>query len=642
MAEIQPPLPITSCRGGQNDTDSPITLMPDQVMTALNVEWVVSPVADRRKGCQPLNIIGAGFGGLAAMDHLSEWAPTGDSTDTELWAIAGTAGGATAIVRRLQPSLGGAWSGVTPTDTLSTTLTGAFGLLGLYRIQQQASRGAIALNFFAYPSNMDRLHVWDGTTLRRAGLAAPIAAPTVVDTGGGTYATLRYFRVRFAAVSGATILRRSEPSPSIAFTPSGAGAGALLTRPGLVNEGENVWELEASADNANFYLLIRLPIGSTTYTDTTASPLTYATLGALSEAIGDYLPFSSVAYLTVDSDRLIGAGHQTDPTRMSSVYWSPVFNDPGVGNNERLPLRINNTLNLDNGDGGPITGVSAAVNGIWYVFKWGRIYQMVRTGDITRAYEVHTLSTTQGALPGSVINAHDESGNPCVYFLDPFVGPCRIVGGILQVIHGLRTTWARVNVDATTIITHGVFYPSSQQVHWWVAADGGNLPSLKLVLHVQYMRFAPDGRLYGSWALADGLIAAAYCSTMVTEPVTVGGLNGLSYRPFIGLVTPFFVQRCDVGDIDHLTDYTPLLITRPQLLPTVMEQWGVLSGTLVAGANATRTLKVQVIKDMGIETNPAVAVSVPLVAAGAETIVVRDMDDLVISEMRMVQVKVTE
>lgn len=640
---VDSPVAFASFRGGMNDTDSPLDLMADQVTYAMNVEWVFAPCGERRNGCTAVDLGPSGLAG-GPIVHLSEWFPTGDATDAEWFGIGIQVTGAAIVARRSRPSLGGTWTQPTLADPILVAAVGAYGLRQLYRIQSQASQNQQPLLFFAYASGQDRLHVWDQTTIRRAGLVAPLDTPVVVDSGAGTYATPRYFRIRYVQINGSVVLRRSEPSPVTTFTPSGTGAGALITRSGLVNEGENAWELEAGANpTGDFYMIQRIPLGSVTWLDTTASPLTYATLGPLSEDSGDYLPFPSVAYITVDDDRVIGAGHQTDPTRMSSVYWSPPSSDPGVGNNERLPLRLNNTLSLDNGAGGAITNLGAAVNGVFHVYKWARIYQAQRTGDINKAYDFgQALSTTYGALPGSVISAHDEAGLPCDYFLDPKVGPCRIVNGQIQVIYGLLTTWQRVHVNASTIISHGVFYPYKQQIHWWVAVDGANTPSLKLVLHLAHMRVAPDGRLYGSWALADGYIASAFCSAMLTDPVSLAGTAALSYRPFIGKQVTAAMQRCDVGPTDDGTAIAPVIISRPFLLDTIVAMWGITRGTLIAAANATRSLGIQLIKDMGVEANPPTPVVVPLAAAGTETLVVKDMDALVLSELRMVQVKVTE
>ena len=165
---VDTPVPFLSFCGGQNDTDSPLDLMVDQVVSALNVEFVFAPCGDRRNGCLTVDTTGTGFSGLGAVVHLSEWFPTGDSTDAEWFGVAIVPATPVTIARRSRPSVGGVWTQIVPTDPILATAVGAYGLFQIYRIQAQASRNQQALQFFAYPSTQDRLHVWDGTSLRRA------------------------------------------------------------------------------------------------------------------------------------------------------------------------------------------------------------------------------------------------------------------------------------------------------------------------------------------------------------------------------------------------------------------------------------------------------------------------------------------
>lgn len=636
-----PDLTIAKLTGGMNDALNMASLREDQCTNATNVEFFEATCGERRNGCDPVGLTDAGFAGLAAVVHLSQWFPTGDPTDAEWFAVAATVSGSVVISRRLRPLAGGTWSQITPVDAISTTSTWTLSLPNIYRIQAQPSQGIQALNFIAYASAVDRLHVWNGTTLRRSGLSQPVNSPLVVDYGAGSYAGTRYLRIRYIEMdSSGSVIRRSEPSTSTMFAPSGSGAATTITRPSLLGEGETHWELEGSADNSLFYRLGRVPVSGNTTNDAIQTALGYAAAGPLSEDIGDYLTIPSVAYVAVDEDRLIVAGHQTDQTRMSSVYWTPRITDPGVGNNERLPLDVNNTLNLDNSEGGPITGLTSTINGIGHIFKWSRIYPYIRTNDISKAYEIGSISTTIGALPGSVVRGQDENGSACDYFLDPAIGPCRVALRGIEIITGLRNTWDRINTNAHGIIAHGVYYHSKQQVHWWVAADGGSTPSLKFVLQVDQTRRSEGNTVEGCWALGTGRIAAAYCSALLTEPVTIAGVGSLSTRPFIGLTTPDFVQRCDVNSTDALVPYTPTITTRPFLLNGLLGKWGAMVGTLLASANATRPIKVKLIRDMGKETTEPV--SVDLSPEGVETLVIKEMDDLHLSTAHAIQIQITE
>src|SRR5690606_5003066 len=98
-----------------------------------------------------------------------------------------------------------------------------------------------------------------------------------------------------------TTLRRSEPSASQSFTPSGSGTAARVTKPATISEGETHWEIEASTDNVNFYVIATQAVGTTTYNDS-ADPDTYSD-NPLSEDIGDYTLLWSAKFLSVDEDR---------------------------------------------------------------------------------------------------------------------------------------------------------------------------------------------------------------------------------------------------------------------------------------------------------------------------------------------------
>ncbi len=645
MAAQDPDIQITSLRGGMNDTDPPTSLPEDQCVLAMNVEFFNSPLGERRNGTTTVDITNSGLFTTSncSICHLSEWYPTNDPAEPEWWAMSSGVG-VSYMARRIRPALGGTWTPVTPMDPIDLTAVGLLGLPGQYNIQSQSCTGLIPLNFFAYPSSVDRNHVWDGSQMRRTGLQQPPAAPTVANEGAGSYAGVRYFRIRYITeANNGKILRRSEPSiNSVAFTPSGGGAGATITRPALIGEGETHWELEGSIDGFTFYRLSTTGISSTTVNEETVNGLSYPGVGPLSEAIGDYLLQPAFQFLGIDGDRLLGGGHQTDITRMSSIYWSPVFADPGVGNNERLPLGVNNSVNLDNGDGGPVTGITDGIDGIWYAFKWQHIYQMVRTGNVNRAYEVITVSTSRGAIPGSVFPGLDENGLVCYYFLDPLHGPSRVGASGVQALSGLRTTWSTVNTGATLVMARGCYYGVKQQAHFWVPTRGFQSPNLKLVLQVSEVRPDGHGGVGRGWSQANGKIADL-CLTvaMLTETVTVGGLVQLSYRPYVGTPTigidNRMIHRCDDGGSDMgLTAVVGQILTKPYLAAGLLNRWGVMAGTLLVSANSSQQLNIQVVRDFGLEKSSEVDHA--LAAVGAETFVIVDIDDFHMTGARAIQV----
>ena len=632
MNDIQ----IVSLRGGMDDTDTPTVIAEDQCVLAENVEFFHSMLGERRRGCESF-LSAADVATLGLTTHIpvamTQWFPTNDATAPEFWAVFAIPAGAVVVGKRTA----GTWSVVTPDDAIVTTAP------NIYNISFQSLNGKL---FIAYPSAQDRLHVWDGTNLRRTGLAQS-AAPTGADQGVGTFSGTRYYRVRYVIKSGSTILVRSEPSAVLTFVPSGVGAGVTVTKPAAISEHETHWELEASTDNVTFYRIASTVVGTTTFIDTIAFAVGYAAGGTLSDAIGAYTLEKSVRFLSVDLARLLYAGHFTDASLKSTIGWTPVPNDPGVGNDERAPIvttggaAINTTLALDNYDGGSITGISAASNGLWWAFKWSRIYRQIHTGDPATAYDSKAiLGQEKGALSGSIVSGVDEVGQDCVYFADPVFGPSRAGVNGVQTIRGLRTTWRRVNTLATKVISRALYYPDKQQVHWWFAADANDSPTLKFVLQTTSQRFEGEGYTRG-WSTATGVIAQAYSVCNFSEQVSndPSPLITLRSRPFIGLATTNYIQRCDTGPTDNGTTFKARIKTRPYMIVGILNKWGVLVAGLLAASNSGRSLIVRIIRDFGVET---ASITTTLQPAASEDLVFKTFDALHMSEAKSIQIEFTE
>jgi hypothetical protein len=653
MAQTLQDLALVSLRGGQNDTTPPHLLPDDQCVQATNVEFFLSAIGERRLGT--VSFDSSPFVGSQSIVHLKTWFPKNNPQVPYMWAVGATPGAASVIAYWQSDTTTPTWSNaVTPADALPTVAP------YIYQIASQALGNTFgSLLFWAYKSAVDRLHVWDqtnGTVLRRTGLAQPATAPTAANEGGGAFPAIkRYYRIRFDRQGGAgsTVTVRSEPSLSVAFTPSGGGAGVTITRPALLGEGETHWEIEASLDNATFYSIYQsIAAATTTFNDTydpTVGGYAAAAGAFLSEAIGAYLLQPSAKFLAVDGDRILLGSHVTDTTRQSSVWWTPTQADPGVGNSERLPivttggLPITNNLVLDNYEGGGLTGISNAINGVWYAFKWGRIYQLTRTGDVVTAYAATTLSNSRGAMPGSIFSGVDENGSPCIYFLDPMMGPSRIGVQGLQVLTGLRTTWARVNLTATAdssgqhaVRTCGIYYPAKQQAIWWVPVDGSNVPNLRLTLQVSEIQATNNwGGAARGWSTATGLMSNAYCVTTYPEQVVLNGLPTWSERPFIGLPGPNLIQRCDVGSTDNGVPYVATITTRPYLINGLLNRWGVMDAGFLATAITGSQVVVRLIRDFGLENSVPITVSLSPTANESEVIAI--LDNMAMSGARSIQ-----
>lgn len=616
---------IHSLRGGQNDEDAPTSLADDECVVCRNVEFVDSPLGDRRRGAEAIDL-SASITAHDEVTFLHNHVPAGDLTAAELWVLGVTATASSTLARKTT-----AWATVSVDDAIVLT-NGA-----KYRVRGQSLHGKL---FLAYQSAQDRLHVYDGDgSVRRVGLAQPAAAPTAANGGGaGSFTGTRYYRVRFTEMSGSTVLRRSEPSDTLTFAPGGSNAAAVVTRPAVVSEGETHWELEASVDNANFYVIATTAIATTTANDTTAFSPGYADDFELSPDIGDYTLVPSGKFLCVDRDRLVMGGSWDDTDLGSRVTWTPVFKDPGDGNDERIENDQDPRVDLDPGVGGELTNL-LTVNGSIWAFKQSRIYKLTASGVRSRAYDVTPISTVRGAIEDSAVEGVDQSGQPAIYFLDPAVGPCRInISGVKQV-RGIRQTYFAVNLDAA-VVCRAFYDPDNKQVHWKIATSGSDTPDLELVLHVEHTRDTPDGHVKGGWTVWDGEITEALAVCLFAENIDGNVARSRVLRPFIGTANTGRVWICDTGTDDNGTAYSGRILTKPHIRGVLLNQFEVQEAVIVGKAVTGATVDVSIEADFNRFRKEVASVS--FTPESDESRVVTKVDNLSIAEMRTAQIAIED
>jgi len=609
---------IDSLLGGLNDTDPPIMLAKDQCTVADNVEFDTTTLGKRRKGIEQID----GPVATGVVTFLHRHTPTVDETAAELWAL--WVNGTTPAMHYKDTS----WQAVTFIDAIDATLSQG------YRVKAQSLHGKL---FLAYKSAVDRLHVRDvgASNVRRSGLNTP-AAPSVANTGVGTFSGTRYYRVRYTVQSGGVTLRRSEPSDATTFSPSGAGSAARVTKPATISESETHWELEASLDNANFYVIATTVVATTTADDTTSFTAGYAQTFELSEDIGDYTTLHSAKFLTADDDRLLLGGSWEDPALSSRVAWTPVLGDPGSGNDERSPLDTDNFIDLDSQEGGELTGLSRTVNGYIFALKRSAIYQLVRSGTRARAYQAYALSKQIGALPGSIVEGVDQLGRPCLYFVDQSLGPCRAGEGGIQVCsRDVITTWRTINPDAI-VITRGVFYPIKRQVIWWIATGDDLFPtSIRMVLQTNLTRPTESDGIRRGWAKWTSVSIQTTSATMFAENIDDNVARSNVLKPFFGdTLGRIFI--CDTGTTDGGSAFSARIVTAPLVLAKLLNRFGIMSGVLMAAASAGVSILVKAVRDFGLETK---STTVSLSPAGSEVVIIEPIDNLSTAENRVVQIE---
>ena len=622
-------LVVSSLRGGMNNSDPAIALPEDQSVLAQNVEYVDSMLGERRLGTTVVDTPSYIDGGDSdtAVDRVTflfRHLPTADETASEFWVL-GVTGTTTAKLARK-----------TATWQTEVTISDTPTLTGFYQYQWDAVSIHGKLHF-AYKSNKDRLHVWDGTSMRRSGMDKPGAAPTGANNGSGTFSSVRYYRVRYTEQVSGTTVRRSNPSAVLTFTPSGTGSGVVVTKPATISEGETHWELEASTDNSNFYRVATTLVATTTYTDTATS----YTSGTLSEAAAAYTLIGSARYLSHDDDRLVWAGNYDDDDLASRVGWTPVFGASGVGNDERFETANDPFKDLDTYRHGAITGLSEPMLGGIWAFKQHAIYKLTRTGLTKQSYDSDKYTDALGAIHGSVFSGVDETGQPCIYFLDVDQGPCRIgIGGIQRCGEDVRATWNTINIDATKVVASGVYYPAKKQAIWNIATGTSNVPDKSIILHVDKSRTFADGVRKG-WVLWTGNRPKALTTILYADNIGDDAARSLTLVPYIGLEGLGLVHRCDTTNQDNAVAYTATIKTKPYWLKNVLQLFTVMAGYIIAKAVASSQITMKVYRDFEAETTVTVS-NTSLAAAGTETNVIKFLDNLNGAEMRVAQFEFTD
>jgi hypothetical protein len=341
----------------------------------------------------------------------------------EAWAASNNAGTA-----ELGRRSGGVWGPATFSDTANAT--------NLRYMQSATQNGKL---YLAYDSNVNRLHVWDGTSVRRVGMITA-TAPTVAQMGAGAVSFTRFYRQRNAVqVAGITTMR-SEPSTAVSITIVNR-LGVTVTKGAVSGDGETHWEVEAAAAAIGpWYRIATVVVGTTTYDDTSATIATTF----LSDVEGLYVPPPSVKYIISDGAVLLMAGAwetsgtagQTTP-KQNRVWFTRPLGSSDVSDDESIVQTgtINNWI--DDLDAGPITGLAGPVYGEVFVFKASSFFKLVPTGDLDQPYARVPVSDAYGAVDQRLICSGDLAGTPAIFFADQNAVYALTSGGVQSISEGI-------------------------------------------------------------------------------------------------------------------------------------------------------------------------------------------------------------
>jgi hypothetical protein len=167
LADTKGRVVLSDLSRGRNGFTPPWAIAANECADAVNVDYYGTKFARKCGGAANQSALtGATTAGIYS--SLGRHVPGTDPTVAELWA---TDDSATPIVNRLAG--GTAWSA----PTLKDAPTG-----NGWDFSYASINGKF---FLGYQSGQPRMHCWDGSTVRRAGIVAP-AVPTAIDTGSGT------------------------------------------------------------------------------------------------------------------------------------------------------------------------------------------------------------------------------------------------------------------------------------------------------------------------------------------------------------------------------------------------------------------------------------------------------------------------
>lgn len=575
---------------GRNGYDDPFLVAQNQCCEAKNVDWYGAALGRRRGGASALSITG-GTAFASRVTFLGKFVPGSDQAAAELWGIDGTG-----LTKRLAG--GTSWADVSKVDAFSGNPdeTNAIGFNGKY--------------FWCYDSAVNRLHCYDPVdgTIRRTGIAVPVAATVANSAGGGAYAAVkRYYRVRWVRRSGSTPIIWSELSPSVSFTPDGSHASAVITRPAAAGEQETHWEVFGSLDDANYFSVSVIALATTTYADS-ADPTTYS--GSAPPSIGSHLPAPSAKFIVADDARLImGGAYETSGGEVTPlatrIWWSSQLGSSNVGDDERVSITdtIENFDDLDQ----PVTGLSQPVQGAFLAFSYEGQWKFVATGEVTSPYQRTKVAGGQGCINHkSIIVAHDDAGYPSTYWLSRRGAERAGRNGNQFCGADISDVWATVNLNSR--FTCGLYHQDIHQI-WWYVSVGTSGSSAELNTKIVFDTWLGQvvdvyrlGAVRGGWSIHDGESAKVYCCCMFSD--TVGASMGLLQKPYIGYSGATAVWKCDTTDTNDAGNAFRAYIESKPFAPWGLgRQGGMISEAMLAAKAASGvSIQLEVIRDEFAET----------------------------------------
>lgn len=605
---------------GRNGSDSSFLLPDTQCLEAMNVDWFGASLGRKRGGASSLSLSSSGTAFASGVMALHRHVPSRDQAAAEFWAIDGAR-----VFHRLTGGV--TWADVTSIDPCTATP------------QETVFLSFNNKLYIAYKSAHNRLHVWDGTTIRRVGIDKPAAPTTAVAAGAVT--DTRKYRICFTKKVGVVTTYRSElsvPTAAIAMVTQ----QTTITRSTAPGEGETHWEVYAASTSSGYgdYRLVGVAtiVATTTIVDNAALSADTA------PDDGTNTPAPSCRYMVADDARIIMAGAYEDASNPENamvpsdhrVWWTSVLG-AGTGDDERVSNTgtTNNYADLEEAITGisqPMQVVTSAATslerGSFYVFSFLSQWKFISTGDSDAPYLKFRITGGGGCIHHkSILTAIDSNGNPAVYWWSPN-GPMRIaVDGQQYLGEDIADIVETVNLDAT-IPCHSVYYPALRQVWFYIATGSSLYPNKKVIYDTRLGRMidTSTGVRYG-WALHEGASTLAYCSTLFSD--SVGASMGRLLKPYVGYTTSTKIFKCDTADFDDDgVPYQAYIDTKSYAPWGLGRKGGIMDfPMLVAGSAGGVSIRLTTYRDEGGDSDTADANLTDLSDSGEATRVFPRFED---------------
>lgn len=579
--------------GGRNGFDAPLSVPDHQCLEAVNVEWYGTSFARKRNGAAELSgLTAANSSWLSLLRHV----PLEGETAAELWAFGDTP----AVLTR---NSGNVWS----TPTLKDAITGT-------QVLGASLNGQFAL---FYDSAVSRAHVWDGATVRRMGLAMPVAAVFSANSNGGagSVTDTRKYTFRLLEKSGSTIVRRSEAS-----TPFG---GVVLSSnqfeatvdagSGLPDEGETHWELYGAsiADGyGTYYYIGEAALGDSIIDDN--ADVTQA--GDAEPLVGTYSLPPACKFGVATDARFVMAGAYESAVdgdnygeitpKKNRVWWTPVIGDLDVSDSERVVMTTDVRSYLDVEE--EITGLGLGEGGAIYVFGARSIWQLSPTGSPVAPYLRTTISRAVGTYAHtSIAIGEDENGRPATYFMS-MRGPYRLgaYGGLEWLGNDVQDITSATDYQLSRAVA--VYHADRKQV-WFQIRVGADAfyTGTRLIFDVSRGQRTAGKGVVGGWSRHVGASTNVYSMVMFSD--SVGATMGLPLKPYAAIASGLTLWKLDADDEtdDAGSTFQAYIDTKPYQLAGPQTRFTVTNPVLLAKAEADVSVRVTMTRDFGLETSTA-------------------------------------